>query len=426
MSGLAQIAIHNGAKVSGSDLSLSAETDKLQKLGAKICLGHHAENITPSINLLIHTSAVKENNPELVKARDLGIQVMERAEFLGIIASGYKKVIAVAGTHGKTTTTAMLAEIFTLAGRQPTIHLGGESIGLKGNTIIGTDEYFIVEACEYKESFRFLRPYIGIITNIEADHLDYYKDYEDIRSAFVRFASRSEKLISLAEDKLIHSDNQTINDVWAVENVEFTGNGYTFEVYHKGKFFYSFRINMIGRHNVTNSLFAIATAYECGIAKDIIKQSLEKFRGVERRYEQIYQFSNGCKVIIDYAHHPTELDASIKGISDVFSRILYVFQPHTYTRTKALFGEFLNVLNKIPNLVIFATYPARETIVAGGTAMDLYREITYQGESKNKTTKEYFDEVGDLSDFLDTVSDNFDCILVLGAGDLAEKLKKIY
>ena len=178
MSGLAQIAISNGAIVTGSDLNLGLEIDKLKSLGAYICLGHKTENLPPDTNLLVYTSAVKDNNPELVQAKTLGIPIMERAEFLGSIARCYNKVIAVAGTHGKTTTTAIISEIFTHAGLEPTIHLGGESIGLKGNTILGEDKYFIVEACEYKDSFRFLNPYIGIITNIEADHLDFYKDYK--------------------------------------------------------------------------------------------------------------------------------------------------------------------------------------------------------------------------------------------------------
>jgi len=425
MSGLAQIAINNGAIVTGSDLSLGQEIDKLRSLGASVCLGHKPENLPPDTNLLVYTSAVKDDNPELVHAKALGISIMERAEFLGLVARCYNKVIAVAGTHGKTTTTAIISEIFTHAGLNPTIHLGGESIGLKGNTILGDDQYFVVEACEYKESFRYLNPYIGIITNIESDHLDYYKDYDDIRLAFERFADRSNKLISLERDNMVHIENQTIYGDWRAKQIEFVGNGYNFNVYYKNKFFHTFRINVLGEHNITNSLFAIATAHECGISRDVMELALANFVGVERRYETIKVFPEGCRLIIDYAHHPTELKASIDGIKDVFKRVLYVFQPHTYSRTKCLFAEFVEVLGDLYNLVVFETYPAREKVIAGGTAKDLYSALSSKSSAGNFQQK-YFDNVEKLMEFLKAHADNFDCILVMGAGDLAEKLKRNY
>jgi UDP-N-acetylmuramate--alanine ligase len=419
MSGLAQIVIHNGGIVTGSDISVNQETEKLSRLGATIYLEHNRDNITDDIALVVHTSAVGEDNPEMHKARELDIPIMERAEFLGLVAREYDKVIAIAGTHGKTTTTAMIAEIFENAGLHPTIHLGGESIGLGGNTIIGENKYLIVEACEYKESFRFLRPYLGIITNIETDHLDYYKDYADIRTAFLRFASNSRHLISLDSDNISHEHIETVYGDWKASHIHFMGDGYNFNVFYKGKFWNTFRLNMLGEHNIFNALFAIATAHFCGIKKSVIEEALSGFKGVERRYECIHTYNSGCRVIIDYAHHPTELDASIKGLQGVYSSVLYVFQPHTYSRTIGLFNEFTGILRGLPNIVMFATYPAREKLIAGGTAMDLYLAL-------NTQNKKYFDNTEDLLHFFDDKCTEYDCILVLGAGNLAENLKNKY
>ena len=427
MSGLASIVLSRGGFVQGSDLNSNKEIDRLVSMGACFLGNHDEKNIDKSIDLVVYSSAISSDNPELKRSKDLNIKIMERAEFLGLIASTYQRTIAVAGTHGKTTTTAMISEIFTLAGLNPTIHLGGESIGLKGNTIIGGEKYFIVEACEYKESFRFLYPYIGLITNIEADHLDYYKDYNDIRNAFLRFASRSTSLISLCQDNIEHEEGITIFGDWEARNIEFIYNGYSFNVYFKKQSIGTFRINMLGIHNVTNALFSIATAYLCGIDIDIIERALANFQGVERRYETVRLFDSGCRVIIDYAHHPTELKASIEGLKDVYSKALYVFQPHTYSRTLRLFSEFLEILEPLDNLIIFDTYPAREEVVIGGRAIDLYEELKLRKNKKNSVQNlQYFDSVEDLDKFIINSKKDFDCILVLGAGDLAEKLKRKY
>lgn len=427
MSGLASIVLSRGGFVQGSDLSFNKEIEKLVEMGACFLGKHDAKNIDKSIDLVVYSSAISSYNPELKKSKDLNIKIMERAEFLGIIASTYQRTIAVAGTHGKTTTTAMLSEIFTSAGLNPTIHLGGESIGLKGNTIIGGDNYFIVEACEYKESFRFLYPYIGLITNIEADHLDYYKDYDDIRNAFLRFASRSKTLISLSQDNIEHERSTTIFGDWEAKNIEFLYNGYSFNVYYKKQFNGTYRINMLGIHNVTNALFSIATAHLCGIDKDVIELALVNFQGVERRYETIKLFDSGCRVIIDYAHHPTELKASMEGLKDVYLKTLYIFQPHTYSRTLRLFSEFLKTLESMDNLILFDTYPAREEVVVGGRAIDLYEELKLRKDKKNSVQNlQYFDSVEELDKYIINAKKDFDCILVLGAGDLAEKLKRKY
>lgn len=417
MSGLAKILLSYGKKVLGSDSGESDNLEELETLGVKIYRTHLRENISNETHLVVYSGAIKKDNPELLEAEKLGIPIIERSELLGIIASQYKKVIAISGTHGKTTTTAMIGEIFVSAGGNPTIHIGGNSIGLKSNTVIGGDQYFIVEACEYRESFRFLNPYIGIITNIELDHLDYYKNMKSLKLAFQKFANNSKLIITGSAD--IQNKNKIdISKAWTIKNLEAYGSGYNFNVYHNDEFFYSFRLNMIGIHNVSNALFAIAVSYECGIEKEVIASALSGFMGVSRRYEKISQLGT-CSVIIDYAHHPTELSSSIDGIKSVYKNILYIFQPHTYSRTLKLFDEFIDVLCCLPNLLLFETYPAREQVIAGGTAMDLFSRLEKNGMKNLK----YMCKVEDVTNHILNNCRSYDCVLILGAGNLAEKIK---
>lgn len=430
MSGLAKIVLNSGGKVSGSDINNSQEIQNLKDLGADIYLSHNENNVSSDIDVVIYSSAIASDNKEMIKAKTLNIPILERSEFLGFVSQTYKNVIAIAGTHGKTTTTSLIGEIFTLAGLSPTIHIGGKSNKLKSNTIIGEKNYFIVEACEYKDSFRYLKPQLGIITNIEADHLDFYKNYRDVREAFERFASKSEKIISLHSDNMVHKNNQIIYEDWCVKNIEFVCNGYNFNVYFKNKFIGEFRLNLLGQHNITNSLFAIATAYNYGIDIETIKDAVSGFMGVERRYEKIHTFGSNCNLIIDYAHHPTEIKSSIDGIKSVYNKILCVFQPHTFSRTKQLFSEFINILEEIGDLVLYKTYPARENEIDGGSAEDLFRFLikkasNQKDKEKNKLVR-YFNNIEDIIKFIGAYHENYDCILVLGAGDLAEKLRTKY
>lgn len=419
MSGLCQLSKYLGAIVSGSDTGNNPEIDKLRKQGIVVNSNHSRDNITECIDIVVYTAAINKDNEEYLKSKELGIITIERAEFLGKISKLYDTVIAISGTHGKTTTTAMIAEIFVLAGLDPTIHIGGESIGLKGNTIIGDNRYLIVEACEYKESFRYLSPTVAVITNIEPDHLDYYKDYSAIQTAFQKFASNSGAVICNKDCNIVHNNISTIFGDWEIKTVEFIGNGYNFTVNKQGVFYDSFRLNLLGYHNVINALFAIAVADAFGVEKSIISRGLSSFMGVGRRYETIYKFNNGCRVIVDYAHHYTEIKNSIAGIQDIYKNILVVFQPHTYSRTAKLFDEFVETLSCIDSLVLFKTYPAREVEIKGGTAKDLYHAV-----KSNK--KAYFDSANSLLTFINHNYNKFDCVLVLGAGDLAEELKRNY
>ena len=414
MSGLAKILAKNGYKVLGSDTSINSITQELESMGIQVFHGHNENNIDNSIGIIVYSGAISHDNCEIRRAKELGIKMVERSEFLGQIAKHYSHIIAISGTHGKTTTAAMIGEIFVNAGLNPTIHLGGRSSNLGTNTLIGGDNYFIVEACEYRESFLSLYPELTVITNIECDHLDYYKDYIEIKLAFENFAKQSRTLICDSTYQIAHSDLIAI-DNYSVENLEFKDGRYEYDIYFSGKLLTHIRLNMIGTHNVTNSVFATAVAHYYGISPDIISESLCNFNGVERRYQKIGYFGS-ISVIIDYAHHPTEIKKSVEGIKSVYKNPLVVFQPHTYSRTYKLFEKFIDVLKNIENLILFKTYPAREKEFIGGRAEDLAVEL------KTRILATTLDQLVDQL-YIECEHKPIDCILVLGAGDLADKLK---
>lgn len=427
MSGLCKISKFLGAEVLGSDISYNVETDKLEALGIKIFHKHNYNNVPSDTTLLVFSGAISNSNPELRFAKTHNIQVMERSEYLGQIAKRFNNVIAVSGTHGKTTTTAMIAHILYKAGYNPTIHLGGESVNLHDNTIIGGNEILVVEACEYRESFKFLRPQSLIITNIEADHLDYYHNLKEIVSAFTRLKNKSKFLIRPSDVNVTSKNELVINKDFEIKDTKFVDNGYQFVVYLNNSYYDTFRLNMLGKHNINNAMYAIAQCYHLGLSKDKIKDGLSTFLGVKRRYEQVGMVNN-VPIIIDYAHHPTEIKNSIRGVEEVYNNPLIVFQPHTYSRTKALMNDFTNVLSN-KNCIIYPTYPAREEEIAGGTALDLYDEIVHINtiNSSDKLLI-YVDQIDSVYQKINKLlqSDSFDCVLILGAGNLADNLRKYY
>ena len=417
MSGLAKMCLSQGAKVSGSDEGESPQLQELESLGVAVCHKHNATNILKDIDIVVYTVAIRLDNPELLAAKALGLKIYERAEFLGKIASKYKNVISISGTHGKTTTTAMIGEIFARAGRNPTIHIGGKSINLQDTTIIGERDYFIVEACEYKNSFRFIKSTTALITNVELDHVDYYKDYNHILSCFRAFACKSQQIILDMELDIRHKSRIDIGKDYRVVNIKYNNLGYDFDVLQYDNFYAHFRLNLLGEHNVHNALYAIATGIQYDIPKDTIIEAISQFKGVERRYENIGNIGK-TPIIIDYAHHPSEIASSIKGILDVFRSPLFIFQPHTYTRTLALFNDFVSVLSRLSRLVLYSTYPAREEEIMGGRAEDLSLALGC----------ECFQDMKSLIDMITKTcqSDDIDAIIVLGAGNIADKLKNYF
>lgn len=418
MSGLSRLLVSRGCEVSGSDIGTNnPEIDKLRQAGIKVYSEHDAHNLDQDVDFVVYTLAISDDNPELVRARDLKIPCYERAEMLGLIARAYDKVIAISGTHGKTTTTALIGEIFVRAGLNPTIHIGGVSVNLGESTAIGDGDYLILEACEYGNSFRFISSDTAVITNIECDHLDYYKNLDEIASAFQFFASRSRHLMCDSGLDIEHIDRHLLGTEWQVVSLVFTLDGYEFTVVHLGQVWGKVRLNIMGEYNITNALFAIAVADSYGIDRSVIIDSISSFRGVERRCEKVTSIGE-IPLIIDYAHHPTEIKNILGSMDRKYSNILIVFQPHTFSRTLSLFNEFIECFDGRENLIIFTTYPARESEILGGRAEDLVDAIEFA---------EYEYDIDRLLTRIDRASeDGFDLVLVLGAGNLAEMVKSHY
>jgi UDP-N-acetylmuramate--alanine ligase len=373
MSGLAEILINYGYTVSGSDRAESNLTKKLEAMGAKIYIGQSANNIN-SPDLVVYTAAVSDDNPELVMARKLNLPVIDRAEFLGYIMKVFKKNIAVSGTHGKTTSTSMLSIMLINASLDPTIMVGGELDAIGGNVRTGKSDYLIAEACEYKGSFLKFYPYIGIILNIDADHLDYYKDIKEIQEAFLKFANLvplNGLLIGCADDSRVMEIITSVNCnklTYGIKNGNFTASNITYDnmgcasysVKYNQEFLGYIQLSVTGEHNVLNSLSVIACGCFLNIPFEIITKSLLQFTGTHRRFEKKGEI-NGVVVIDDYAHHPVEILATLKAAQNYPHKKIYcVFQPHTYTRTLNLFSDFTNAFKDADKLVLLDIYAARE------------------------------------------------------------------
>ena len=426
MSALAMFSEKFGATVSGSDMSESAETRKLQQLGVDIKIGHDASNISTTIDYVIYTAAIPLNNVELIKANELNIPCIERSEFLGVISGLYSNSIVVAGTHGKTTTTAMIGEMFINANKYPSIHLGGESIAF-GNYLVGNQSTFITEGCEYKNSIRYLSPHTTVITSIELDHTDCYKSKVDVEYAFLHLANNTKENVIIFENKdFARSISAKVNvfnvgfgdgyDIAGKNVTKLIGGGYSFDVYFNGLYMGKFQSNAVGIHNAGNTLCAIAVALLYGIDISTIYKSTRAFKGVKRRFERVGSVY-GVPVICDYAHHPTEIYNSIKTAKTIFGKVNVIFQPHTYSRTIGLKKEFIKNLKAPTSLAIYKTYPAREKYMVGGSAKELFNVIQHSNKTflqNKKALKQYLINMCHEG-----------CILVLGAGDIYYLVVKI-
>ena len=420
MSAIAKILLNLEKNVLGSNLENNDEVKSLKKMGVEIHIPQKYENITKDIDLVVFTGAIKEDNPEFVRAKELNLKMMERSEFLGEICKLYKNVIAIAGTHGKTTTTALIGEIFIKAKLNPTIHLGGE--GSFGNVLIGDNNYFITEACEYRESFKYIKGETFLITNIEADHLDYYKSLNEIKIAFNNFANNSNRFVVTFDNldlKLKKEINQytcgfnSKNDFYAY-NIQALDFWYTFDVKFEDDFIGRFTTKLIGFHNLKNVLCAIAVCYLNNVEISAIMQGVYEFKGVKRRYENIGNLYK-VPVIADYAHHPSEIENSLAGFKK--KKILCVFQPHTYSRTKTLLKDFSKAFLGAKCVMFYKTYPAREKLDLTATESVLFRKC------KNKVKKVYLEE-NELILNIKKEAKNYDVVLILGAGNIYDIVKK--
>ena len=421
MSGLAKLCLHMGIKVSGSDKTKSHITEELLHLGADIFYKHQKENIKGA-ELVVYTCAVGENNVEVKVARQNGTPLMERAEFLGMLAKQYSKVIAVAGSHGKSTVCGMLCKIFQTAGKKPTMLVGGEA-GKNNNLLIGEKEFLIVEACEYREHFLKIGHTAGVILNIDYDHPDYFKTKRDYENAFQKFALQSKKVVFIDEKySILFGDNVvTFGDggKYQAKRVKHSENKVEFDAYKDGGFFCHIILNVVGSHNAQDALCALAVADYFGIDKCFIKQGLFDFENLKRRYEYMGKLGDNV-VITDYAHHPTQIEHAVAATKEIYSRpITVVFEPHTYSRTKFLFNDFVNSLTLADNVIILPTYSAREKSKRGGTSRDLFEALKFKKHNVMflKSYKKCHKELEKLKN---------NVILILGAGSvikLADQIK---
>jgi UDP-N-acetylmuramate--alanine ligase len=374
MSGLAAVLLNSSFNVSGSDFKNSPIVEKLKASGAEIYIGHKRENIK-NVDLVVYTAAIPSDNPELLEAQEKNITLMDRAEFLGEIMKGHKYNVAISGTHGKTTCTSMLSHV-TLAGNlDPTILVGGELDIIDGNFRIGNSEYFLTEACEYKRSFLKFFPYVGVILNIDADHLDCYKDIDEIADTFLKFSElipedgylvgyaddfRVKEILSKANCNTLGYGFDETSDITA-KNIIFNKDGCaTFDVYKDNKNLFTLTLTVPGKHNILNALASICVSIIFNISSQNIIEGLSKCKGAHKRFEYKGEL-NGITVIDDYAHHPTEIRATLSTAKQIDHNKTYcIFQPHTYTRTKALFDEFTECFNDTDELILMDIYAARE------------------------------------------------------------------
>lgn len=428
MSGLAEILLEEGFTISGSDAKQSALTDSLAQKGATIYIGQKASNLSIRPALVVYTAAIREDNEEFKAAVDAGIPMLSRAELLGQIMDNYEKSIAVAGTHGKTTTTSMISQILLVAKADPTISVGGILEAIGGNIRVGGSEVFITEACEYTNSFLHFHPKYSIITSVEAEHLDFFKDIDDIRRSFHEFAGNTAHdgvlIINgqiAALDQITNNLSCSVTTYGLCENDDFYAKNITYNdhacgtytLMHKTEDLGTVSLSVPGRHNVSNSLAAIALCLNLGLPLDVIKKGLLQFGGTKRRFE--YKGTkNGITVIDDYAHHPTEVAATLTAARNYpHGRIICVFQPHTYSRTKAFLSDFARVLSMADIVVLADIYAAREKNTIGISSKDLLAEL-----QKNGQESYYFPSFDEIEKFLSKKCINNDLLITMGAGDV--------
>ena len=429
MSGIAEILLDQGFKVSGSDRALSEVTERLQHLGASIFEGHRTNNIASDVDTVVYSSAVQPDNPEILEAQRRKIPIVRRAEMLAEVMR-LKYGIGIAGTHGKTTTTSMTSLVLMEGGLDPTVIVGGKLSGLGGtNARLGRGEFIVVEADEYDRSFLSISPTIAVLTTLETDHLDCYRDLEDIKSAFIQFANKVpfygfvvlcldepallDIMPSLSKKKIITYGLNPQADVQAVD-IRHKDNTTTYTIIRANKELGTVTLQVPGKHNVQNSLGAIAVGLELGVPFEKIKSGIEKFAGVYRRWEKKGEV-NGIAVYDDYAHHPTECRATLSGVKSGWRRrVVCVFQPHLYSRTRDFYEDFGKSFLLSDVLVVTDIYPAREEPIQGVTG-ELIMNAAKQFGHKDV---HYVADKKQVPAFLKTIVKSGDIVITMGAGDI--------
>ena len=434
MSGLAEVLLQEGFTISGSDSQRSELTRHLEEKGATVFYGQTADNIKPGIDVVVYTAAIHPDNAEFAAARSAGIPMLTRAELLGEIMRNYKTAIAVAGTHGKTTTTSMISMILLEAQADPTISVGGILPEIGGNIRVGRSDLFLTEACEYTNSFLSFFPTVDVILNIEEDHLDFFKDLADIRHSFHRFAELLPAHGLLVMNGEIKNIDEITNGVDAdlvtykvSGEADYTASDITYDrqgcasftLVHKGTPVGPVELHVPGIHNVSNALAALATTMELGFDFKTASEGLAMFHGTDRRFQYKGEV-NGVTIIDDYAHHPAELRQSILSVKELYAgrKVTGIFQPHLYTRTRDFAGDFAASLSLLDELILLDIYPAREEPIPGVSSRIIFDKVTIP--SKTLCKKE---------ELLDVVAaGKYEVVLMVGAGNidrLVEPVKEI-
>lgn len=436
MSGIAEITKSLGATVSGSDITETEITKNLEKKEMFIKYGHHPEMIKDA-DIIVYTAAIHEDDPERIETKKLNKENYERAEFLGIISKQYKNCLCISGTHGKSTTTGMVSMCFLEAKLNPTIQIGAILSEINGNTKIGSKDYLIMESCEYVDSFLHFHPTSIIITNIDDDHLDYFKNLDNIKKSFNKYVNL------LPNNGLLVKNNDDTNSLdveagyqgkiitygidsaadYQAKNITVNELGhYSFDVYYQNKMLTNISLNINGYHNIYNSLAALALSHYYIDDITIIKKGLEKYHGVGRRFEYLGKF-NGAYVYDDYAHHPTEIKTTLESVKKVAHNQDYcIFQSHTYSRTKEHLEDFANILSQFNNIIIAPIYPAREI-----NTFNISEEMLVDKIKEKNPNVIYLDSFDSILEYIKNTVKEKDLVITVGAGPvnkIAQSLTK--
>ena len=431
MSGIAVILKNWGFSITGSDSSNSENIEILMQKGIKVTIGHNLEDVANS-DIVVYSAAVKKDDPELLEAQKHHIPTIERADFLGDLTRCYQDTICISGTHGKTTTTSMISLCFLEALKSPTSQVGAYLKQIDGNYKVGNSEHFIIEACEYVESFLKFSPKAEIILNIDNDHLDYFKTFENIKNAFIKYV----KLLPNDGILVLNADDSNCLDLidythattitygienkkadFTAEHITFDSDGFTaFDVYYKGNLFCKIKLSVPGVHNVSNALSCIALCTQYGIEKEAIQSALSKFTGAHRRFEFKGKINDQVSIYDDYAHHPTEILATAKSLSHKnYNHSWVIFQPHTYSRTKNLLKDFANALLNFDNVIVLDIYAAREKNTYHITSKDLVAELDFMGKNAK-----YISDFKECVSYVKNNVEENDVVITLGAGTVTE------
>ncbi len=425
---LAEILFSEDFEITGSDCNESDTLERIKGMGIKVFEGHFADNVKDT-ELVVYTAAVKSDNPELVAANELGIPCLERSVMLGIVTRRYNRSVAVAGTHGKTSTTAMISQILIGSGFDPSAIIGGKLNAIGGNSYVGQSDIIVCEACEYVDTFLQLTPYLSVVLNIDADHLDYFKNLDNIKNSFNKFANQTTHAViycgddensvdtfkDLALEKITFGVSESCD--YRAENIVSNGMHQSFDLYYKADFVATVKLVVPGSHNIMNALAASAAAHHLGATGKEIAENLEKFTGVHRRFE-VLGVSNGITIADDFAHHPTELTAVLTSAMNMgFRKVWAIFQPHTYSRTAILLDDFAKALSIPDEIIISEILAVRETNTYNIYSTDLGAKI--EGSHCIDTFEE-------ITEFILANAKEGDLVLTMGGGNVYRCANMIY